>query len=83
LCSVENISFIYNIYFVAMSAAPSTLLPVVTVPLLPSAYASAPANPQLFVLMKVRNSSFSGCKMQEISKDVGRQMLFRVKVHMP
>ena len=41
--------FIYNIYFAPKSATSSTLLSVVTVQLVRSGYAPAPANP-LFVL---------------------------------
>ena len=70
---------IYNIYFAAKFAAPSTLLPVVTAALVSSGYASA--NPQIFVLMKVGTNTFSRSEMQEMTKDIGRQMLFRVKVH--
>jgi len=73
--------FNYNIYFAPKSATPSTLLPVVTVQLVPSGYAPAPANPQMFVLMKVGSSTCSRGKMQEMSKELGRQMLFRVKVN--
>lgn len=73
--------FIYNIYFAAKSAAPSTLMLVATVPLVPSGYAPAPDNPQIFVLMKVGSSTCSTGKMQEMSKETARQMLFRVKVH--
>jgi hypothetical protein len=79
LCSAKNIFFIYIIYFATKSAAPSTLLPVVAVSLLPSGYSSS--NPQIFVLMKVGSSTCSRGKMQEMSREIGRQMLFGVKVH--
>jgi len=69
---------IYSIYFAVKSVAPSTLLLVVTVPLVSSGYASA--NPQLFVLMNVGSSTCSRGKMQEMTKEMGLQMLFRVKV---
>jgi hypothetical protein len=72
LFSAENI-------FCTLFILPPNLLPVVTVPLVCSGYASA--NPQLFVLMKVGSSTFSRDKMQEMTKEMGRQMLFRVKVH--